>query len=107
MFIVEQANGSSFELESRDITFLENDFLQSDEVKLDLDLFDNDESDTSTTPHQLILHLEDHDEEFHPSGSERNIQISNERPLHSSDRTPVPRHCFDMETRAIVFQKER
>ena len=106
MFIGEQADGSISELESRDVTFLENDFPQRGDITSDLDLFEIDESDTSTAPLQLIPQVEDNHEEFHPSGSERNVNIPEEGQLRRSVRTPVPRRRFDIESEALILQGE-
>ena len=59
VFIGKQADGSISKLESRDVTFLENDFPQRGDITLDLDLFEIDESDTSTAPLQPIPQVED------------------------------------------------
>lgn len=50
MFIGEQAYENIFKLESRDVTFLENNFSQRGNITLDLDLFEIKESDISIAP---------------------------------------------------------
>ena len=105
-FIGEQEEESISELESRDVTFLENDFPQRGEITSDLDLFEIDESDTSTAPLQLIPQVEDNHEEFHPSGSERNVNIPKEGQLRRSERTLVPRRHFVIESEASMLQGE-
>ena len=94
VFIGEQADGSISELESRDVTFLENDFPQRGDITSDLDLFEIDESDTSTAPLQLIPQVEDNNEEFHPSGSDRNVNIPEEGQLRHNERTPYSSPSF-------------
>ena len=106
MFIGKQADGSISKLESRDVTFLENDFPQRGDITSDLDLFEIDESETSTTPIQLLQQVEDNHEELHPSGSERNVNIPEEGQLRRSVRTPVPRRRFDIESEALMLQGE-
>lgn len=55
------------------------------------------ESHTSIAPLQHILQIEDDHEEFHPSESERNIQIPLKGQLRCSERAPVPQRHFDIE----------
>lgn len=56
MFIGEQAYENIFKLESRDVTFLENNFSQRGDITLDLDLFEIKESDISIAPlHPMIM----------------------------------------------------
>lgn len=47
MFIGEQVNESISELESQDLTFLENDFPQLGDITSNLDLFEIDKSNSS------------------------------------------------------------
>lgn len=105
MFTNEQTDGSIYELESRDVIFLENDFSQRSDINSNLDLFEIEESDTSTVPLQPIPQVDDDHEEFHPNGIEKNIQISQEEPLHHSERVLVGRH-FHIETKALALQRE-
>lgn len=59
--------------------FWEKDFPQWGDISLDLDLFEIDEYDISIAPLQPIPQVEDDHKEFHPSRSEKNIQIPQER----------------------------
>lgn len=47
---------------------------------------------------QPILQVEDDHEEFHSIWSKKNILLPQEGPLCHSERTPIPRHHFDIET---------
>lgn len=63
-FIAEQADGNISEMESRDVTFLENDFSQMGDITSDLDFFEIEESDTSIAPLHSILQVEDDHKEL-------------------------------------------
>lgn len=47
VFLGEQDNGSIIEFESRDATFLENDFLKLGEIRQDLSLFETHDQEAS------------------------------------------------------------
>lgn len=55
----EQVDGSITELESRDVTFLENDFPHGGEINLVLHLFVMDDIDASNNQNQLIQPIEE------------------------------------------------
>lgn len=45
-------------------------------------------------------------EEFHPSRSEKNIQIPEVGQMHHSQRIPVPQHQFNIDNEALMLHEE-
>lgn len=78
VFIDKKAHVNISKLKSRNFTFLQNDFAQRGDITSDSDIFDINESNTCIAPFQPIQPTKDNNEKFHPSESQRNIQIPQE-----------------------------
>jgi transposase InsO family protein len=120
VFIHEQENGSITEFESRDVTFLENDFPRQSEIGQDLSLFETHDQDASAIQIQPDMLPSgsnlDNDEfvssesQLHPeaspmmipglSGSNQGIDEST--PLRRTSRKSIPRRRFDIEGEAFI-----
>ena len=105
VFISQQETGSVTEFQSRDVTFLENEFPKKGEISQDLSLFETIDQHLLPSCHSSGWNLEDdelvshlhapipssHANESDPSPNGSFLRI-NESQLRRSNRTSIPRH---------------
>ena len=91
VFIGENENGTVTKLESRDVTFLEDDFPRMGEIDRDLHLNEMMDPDIRSTPKQQLM--------LEPSGSELIpiASIVKELMLRKSSRQIIPQRRFETE----------
>ena len=99
MFICEQANDSVTELESRDVTFLKNNFLRRSEINQDLSLYEMENLDDQSIQNQRILVPEEEIRSTDPSGSNKKDDefVLLYPPLRRTSHKSIPHHHFDIE----------
>ena len=99
MFIGEQPSGSVTEFESRDATFLENDFPSRGEINQGLSLYEMEDPNDLINANQLLPIIENAPTASHPSESmtKNDKFILKESQVRRSNQGNVPRHHFDMK----------
>ena len=107
MFIGEQPSGSVTEFESRDATFLENNFPTKGEINQDLSLYEIRDQDNLIVTNRLMHISDEHPIVSHPSGS-KTIDKPIESQIRHSNRGFVPKRYFpiDRETFMIAMQDD-
>ena len=104
MFISEQASGTTSELESRDVSFLENEFPSIGEVDKNFQFYNlkypneiitsNDGVCVSTDPLGIAI----------LSGNETpDTSILTGESTRKSNRRPIPRRCFEIKGEAFMI----
>ena len=91
MFIGENADGTVTEIESRDVTFLENDFSKVGEIDRDLHLYEMMDPEIIPSVEKRTLH------ESSGSGQVPEMSTMEEPMLRKSSRQSIPRQRFEIE----------
>ena len=91
MFIGENADGTVTEIESQDVTFLENDFSKVGEIDRDLHLYEMMDLEIIPSLEKRTLH------ESSGSGQVPEMSTMEEPMLRKSSRQSIPRRRFEIE----------
>ncbi|KAG8376137.1 hypothetical protein BUALT_Bualt09G0032000 [Buddleja alternifolia] len=112
VFIGEQVDGSVTEIESRDATFLEEDFPRKGEVSKDFQFYELKDSEIDTSNRVI----EGYDKFSYPSQTSGSDDVSNkttrieenleEPQLRKSSRGRIPRRHFGIEGEALMIAPE-
>ena len=101
VFIGEHIDGGMTELESRDVTFIENEFPSKSDIDKSVQIEELEDQDITITPSQIS---KDQPRSSTTSGSDSNVGlVPNDLPTRRSNRTIIPRHRFEIEGEAFML----
>ena len=101
MFIDEHIDGGMIELESRDVTFIEDEFPSKGDIDKSVQIEELEDQDITITPSQIS---KDQPRSSTTSGSDTNVGlVPNDLPTRRSNRTIIPRRCFEIEREAFML----
>ena len=101
MFIGEHIDGGMTELESRDVTFIEDEFSSKCDIDKRVQIEELEDQDITITPNQIS---KDQRRLYMTSGSDPNVElVPNDPPTRRSNRTIIPCHCFKIEGEAFMI----
>ncbi|KAK9108126.1 hypothetical protein Syun_024137 [Stephania yunnanensis] len=105
VFIGEHSSGSITEFESRDATFMENDFPTKGEITQSLSLYEIQDQEDSTLMNRLVHVSEQMPIVSHPSGSKtKDVEsVSTESQIRRSNRGNIPKRHFPIENEVYMI----